>query len=241
MVIFFYIPESYIARVLTAACEENGNICTVFPDLNALCTAFTNMIEKPDLVVLDYRLFNHAVFNPYRYLQTFNHMTPLIFYNDPFPEPQRRARHWECTLQTLYFDSFKPESYRSVFSTIAQTVESEQLLPYIPLLQPARTVPSTPIVVPAAPESTIRKTPEQVKTTCKLHDTAYTLLQIFYTLRDKACSVSAFKHELEKTRRPLSIKTIYAHIARLRAQLTAHPELHMNIINTTDGYRLLCL
>lgn len=239
MLIFFFIPETYIAQVISCACEKMGNTCVTFYDLNELRKGIKKIPQSPDLIVCEYTAFNHVTFNVYMYMKKRKLNYPLIFYNDPFPEKNKRATYWESTMKTIHGEFFHADKYRTLLSLIEATVESERLMPFIPLLQTPLTTPkkqTKKIPFAILPKS---NNLEFLKLHLQLSGNMLKIFELLYENRNKHLGMTEIKSKLNKIKHPIETQTIYTLIMKLRKKINAQNTINADIINTPIGYRLL--
>lgn len=237
MIIFFFIPETYIAQIISCACEKMGNTCITFSDLDKFRQAVQSQV--PDLIVCEYTVFNHIIFNVYAYMKKRNLNCPLIFYNDPFPEKNKRAIYWESTMKTVYGDYFHAEKYRTLLSLIEATVESERVMPFIPLLQSPQKTPKPkthkiPFTILPKPSKL-----ESLKLQLQLSGNMSQIFEVLYENRNVHLGTTEIKRRLNKIKHPIETQTIYTLIMKLRKKINAQNTINADIIHTPIGYRLL--
>lgn len=237
MRIFLVIPHHFIAGVIAASCEHDGNTCIIISSLTDFFKMLKTVNEEADLIVFDYLIFNHDIFNIYRYLKKHNHRVPVIFYNDPFAESGTRHIYWEEMLYTFQADFFQAQRYRKIFKLIASTVESEYLRQYIPLLQQPHPEPTLQFEISKKPASL--KPHEYWGKYLQISGTLLMLFEVLYKNRNTTINAAAIRAKMTKSGMPIKTATIYALIKRLREKLTASEKIQADIITTIGGYRLL--
>ena len=101
-------------------------------------------ISKPgqvDFVIIDYRLYQLDVFNPYKEMQRQNNIVPIVFYNDPYPEPGSRAVYWK-TKNKRYFAPYIQESFLDSLYPLWKRFEtflnSEEINPHLEVIRQAQ-------------------------------------------------------------------------------------------------------
>lgn len=143
MRVFIYSRQHEIAQIICDHLISKGNLCFAFASPSELSMAVRNQKKLPDLLILDYTIYNHDIFNLYSYMDEVNLKFPVIFYNDPCLIRSNRADHWKAILeltQTKYLTK-DFSNYEPVLKALAELIDSEELFPYITLLQPAKPVP----------------------------------------------------------------------------------------------------
>lgn len=239
MNIFLFIPEDYIAQVISCACEKMGNTCVTFYDLDGLIKSIKKKSQAPDLIVCEYTAFNHVIFNVYMHMKKRNLNYPLIFYNDPFPQKNKRAVYWENTMKTVHGDFFHADKYRTLLALIEATVESDRLMPFIPLLQAPLTSPKKKSLKMSLNNPQKSNNLEFLKQHLNLSGNMSTLFEILYENRNKHLGMTEIKSKLNEIKHPMETQTIYTLIMKLRKRINAQNTVNADIINTPNGYRLL--
>lgn len=241
MTIFICIPQHYIAEAVASLCIRNEHSCAIFQTATDIHEAIKGMTKKPDLIILDYLLFDHNLFNAYDYMKSKKYFIPIIFYNDPFPDMGERAVFWECTLQLIYGKNFHAELYSAIFQKIETLVESDNLRHYIPLLQPPQ---NTPDIKGTDDESATKTSALEIsalQAKLSLNGTFFMLLSILYENKDSTISAHEISEKLTKKGCPVKKRTVYSLVMRLREKLNAQKDIDANIITVSGGYKLILL
>lgn len=232
MTIYFYTLQKNVCRKIAERLEEGGHICCIYTDMNDFYNALLNMKEFPDLLLIDYLTYDHNTFNIYRYMREVGCLIPLIFYNNPFPpNGNMRVKHWRM-LFNLYYSDIKTidiESYTSVFECVGHVIESEELKPYISLLQPPKPYPCE-VAAARTIDEDIRHLDEYLP--ASLHR----LLKILFEHRRETLSMSKLQQLLGTSKAGVARQTIYSDISRLRKHLRSHARIKIERVR--EGYRL---
>lgn len=242
MTIYFYTRQKKICRKIADILEEENNICCIYTDEGEFYTALSNMKKYPDLLLLDYLVFNHDVFNVYRYMQEIKCLIPLIFYNDPFPPQEIRVQYWIMILKLYYSDTdVNTDLYISTLNLVAEAVNSDNLRPYIALMRPPLSYPdhesSTAEFFPSVPPKIQDKTITFIRN--ELPDSLYSVFIILYKHRGKTISIIELQSLLRQKDREVKIDTIYSDISRLRSFFRIHSSVGIVILKAGKGYKLL--
>jgi DNA-binding response OmpR family regulator len=241
MTIYFYTRQKKICRKIADILEEKNNICCIYTDEKEFCTALSNMKKYPDLLLLDYLVFNHDIFNVYKYMQEIECQIPLVFYNDPFPPQKIRVQYWIMILKLYYSDAgVNTDLYISTLNIVAEAVCSDKLCPYITLMRPPLSYPDPedscveflPAVSPKIQDKTI------ISIRNELPDSLYSVFIVLYEQREKTISILELQLLLKQKDRDIKIDTVYSDISRLRAFFRTHNSAGIDILKTGKGYRL---
>lgn len=118
------MQDRSLYQKLSGSLQDKNHICCLFTSKNEFLSTLKIMKKKPDLLVLDYRTYNHDIFNIYNYLKEISCPVPLIFYNDPFPQnKEARILQWFLVNNLYYANSkIRLENYVSLFTLIANSL-----------------------------------------------------------------------------------------------------------------------
>ena len=202
------------------------------------------MKVPPDLLVLDYTLFNHDIFNIYEQMEDENTHIPAIFYNEPCTSKMKRSDFWEYIIQyeNCFNKDLKITEYKKIFKTIEGIVENPDLSPYIPLMQKAKPLPPQFAANIFYRDQVYNSTEHQLY---DLHSapgmtpSRFYLLQIFYTHIDSYLTLKDIQSEYEKDKREISTDSLKVQISRLRTIIKNADNCRLLILNDKNGYKLV--
>ncbi|HAH63641.1 MAG TPA: hypothetical protein DCL73_16270 [Treponema sp.] len=240
MTIYFYTRQRKVCRRIAYILEENNNVCCIYTEENEFYTAVMNMKKYPDLLLLDYLVYNHDAFNVYRFMNDIDCKIPLLFYNDPLPVPEARVRHWNMMLNLYYSDAdIDTARYTPTLQLLSDAVGSKELCPYISLLQPPLPYQECADAGNQLSRSGQVSQGERIllmknNLPCSL----YAVFRILYTHREKSVSITELQFLLHQKNIEVKINTIYSEISRLRTFLSTSADTGMDICRTSRGYRL---
>ena len=143
MKIYIYSPQKEISQIIADHLSDKGNLCFPFMMQEDISVSLQNLKKMPDLLILDYKSFNHDIFNIFDYLKKFNMKVPLVFYNDPCLLRSSRTQHWISIIETKFkpFEEEERKKYEKVLKDLEELIESDELRPYISLLQEPKEIP----------------------------------------------------------------------------------------------------
>lgn len=148
MTVYLFSQSYEIGQIINDHLISNKYSCFLFPQKEAITTEIKNRKTPPDLLILDYTMYNHDFFNIFKYLNQIKIELPVIFFNDPCITASTRTKHWLSQLKRLtykepgkQFTDEKLSEYEKLFSKIEEIVELEELAPYIELMQKTKPLP----------------------------------------------------------------------------------------------------
>ncbi|MCK9171366.1 MAG: hypothetical protein M0P01_13210 [Treponema sp.] len=240
MTIYFYTLQKKICRKIADILEENHNVCSIFTDENDFYAAVTNMKKYPELLLLDYLVFDHDTFNVYRYMNEINCKIPLLFYNDPPSAYLTRTQHWNMILNLYYADSgINIADYEPTLKTLSGIVNSKELGPYISLLQFPQPYPEDEKQDIFSPYITPFLLDEKFSLIHKhISSSLYSVFCILYMNRKKSVSIKEIQSLLHKKNIEVTVNTIYSDISRIRSLFRTSNMINMDIHKTKRGYCL---
>lgn len=134
MLIYFFSNQVDVCEKISQRLVIAGHQPVVLSNREVFFRMITSNIKLPDLFVMDFTLFMHHNINIFEYLKEINRVTPLIFYNDPYPKNEPRSIYWEYICKK-HFPNMDLEPLSKVLGIIETSIESPELKPYIPLIQ----------------------------------------------------------------------------------------------------------
>ncbi len=221
MKIFIYSPQREISQIISDHLNACGNCCLIFITATDLIEEISNRKKQPDLLILDYLSFNHDIYNIYDYLSSINLPLPVIFFNDPCLTRSTRTSHWISQLETIMSKAIKKDfyPYKPVFQALEELVESEELSPYIPLMQKAKPLPQSYI----KEEYTLQYLKEQsddcihtFKERNRLPENLFYLLQLLQKNKELPLGYSDIKELYKKDGKDITEKSIGVLMSKLR-------------------------
>lgn len=143
MKIFIFSLQREITQIISDHLTDKGHLCFPFLMQEDISVTLQNQKKLPDLLILDYMTFNHEIFNIFTYLKTLNLKVPVVFYNDPCLIRSTRSAHWMAIMESMQpiINEKDLSIYTDVLKDLEDLIESEELKPYITLLQPPKQIP----------------------------------------------------------------------------------------------------
>lgn len=239
MTVYIYSTQYEIGEIICDHLSSLKHLCFNFRTTSDLTIGLHNLKIYPDLLILDYLSFNHDLFNLYNHFYTENIKIPVMFYNDPFITATTRAKHWLSQIQLLqsYCKLSDIQSYKNIFAEIQKIIESEELRPYIKLMQ-------TPLPMP----SHLQKTPltlnniqelqndyiNDFKERAKLPNNLFYLLSLMQQNKEMSLTAEDIKKLYERDGKSITEKSIKVLISKLRTEIYKDKKCKF-ILSNKDG------
>lgn len=145
MKVFVYSLQREISQIISDHLSDSGHLCFSFDTMSDLSESLRSLNKMPDLLILDYLSFNHDIFNIHNYFYDAHIDVPVIFYNDPCLLRSTRASHWKAQLEITHtsYEEKDFSTYEPLFKALEELIESDELKPYISLLQSPKPLPTS--------------------------------------------------------------------------------------------------
>lgn len=241
MTIFFVSPEPEICHILSKQLSQHN--CFVFSSFTNLINMLSSLSTMPDLLVMDYLSFNHDLFDIYKEMNKNSAYIPLIFYNDPTLILPTRSLHWKHVIEYQkpdYVEFTVTEEYEKIFNKIEEIVESEELSPYIPLMQTWKRLPKEIKNYDDFTKMITSQDEEKLMYLRKhLSSAQYFLFNIFYNNINEYLSLEALLKEYSANDRQMTEKSLEVVISRLRKKLRELDKVGFIIESHNKNYILI--
>lgn len=242
MLIFFLTDQSEICHIISDRLAEHS--CHVFTDINKIYDAILNLHNPPDLLVVDYSMFNHEIFSISEYMDQVHYHIPIIYYNDPCLIAGNRPDHWKhlLFLQNDLLESKNQDEYYDVFVKITEVVEDPDISQYIPLMQKPKMLPEKFYVTKMYKDTVLKDAQRRLmefKTKTNMPDNLFFLMELLYIYLDKTVSAEELRDEYSQKIRPITIQSITVQLSKLKKILKDYPEANYTIIKRKTGYQLI--
>lgn len=252
MTLYLYSHNMELIQIIAEELRKHDHFCVCFKDLNSFLCAINEGNRAPDLAVLDYTVWNHQLFNFVSYQHFHNLFLPFIYFNDPCPMASF-PMHWEMILNALCAkfplkvpleqqDKFI-ENYTKVLSDLAEIINSDNLKPYIPLLQKPKKLPDD-LPLRNTFDFLGKLNPpafnlEEFKNKTKLPENLEFLLKIFLDKPGSALSSDHICNEYHKQSKQMTETSLGATISKLKKYLRLDENCPYIISSTNKVYTLL--
>jgi hypothetical protein len=237
MKVAFLTREPDVCELIASRLPAGDCTCTVSDNSLLFYDELIHKKMEVDLLVCDFKMFQHEVFNIFDFLKEKKMSIPLIFYNDPFPENEGRSLYWLAQNQEQ-FSRYDLDYLRPVLDRIAEIVEDPSIRPYVSLLQPPLPVtvdkmsdgnPDRIIVLPL------------IRRRNRMTPSLYNLFEFMYKNREDDISIDEIEKFLRRKKPGRGNRnSVYSYISRLRKCLEKDKLVKIDIIRTDTGcYRMI--
>lgn len=240
MKIVFLTKEPAVCKQIASRLPSSEYVYSISCDILLFYDKILRQHMQFDLIVCDFRLFNHDVFNIYEFLSEKKVPMPVIYYNDPYPEKKDRVLYWMSQNEEEYarydFDYLRP-----TFERLCDIIEDPSVHPYISLLQPP--LPVSAEDFPDGVEYRAIDLP-LLRRRNNLTPALFRLLECMYKRRNEELSVKEIERMMwgsSLLRRNRSRRSsVYSYISRLRKSLVNDKLVKIEIVRTAIGfYRMI--
>lgn len=134
MKIYFLTREPDVCQLLADKFQETQAEITIFPIATKLLKNIFEQGEQPDILFLDFLYYQAEFFNFYALLNSRKKMFPVVFYNHPFPIPEKRKQFWLYNLKkTGYFSDLSP--VEPLLEILQNALNDPNIFPYVSAIQ----------------------------------------------------------------------------------------------------------
>lgn len=241
MTIFLASYKPGICHILSK--KLSSHKCYIFSDLDILTQMLQNLTTPPDLLVMDFLCFNHDLFNIFDEMKRRFMYVPLIFYNDPTPTLPTRVMHWKYMInyQKPCTSEFEfTEELENILEQIQELVESEELSPYIPLMQQPKPLPKSFFENDDFKWMNNEHQEERISyIKSKLTQNQLFLFNIFYENTNTFLKKTQIIKEYKKRHKMMSKDSLIVVISRLKKKIIEVSDGKFTIEKCKNGYRLI--
>ena len=225
-VYIFSLPQDLqTGRSIKDRLELKGHEVKLFDSDSKFFCGLYEKTDLPDLIVYDYLLYNHHVFNIYNYLKGEDCFIPVIFFKDPTLHPEPTYLFWKSILEMVYTEeNFKWEDYEDIIKLISEETDKD----------------SNNLKA----EDNIKKSPEanENKTFLLLNELKGSPLLLFKKLRENLNTETPLielQKLISKNNEPCRETTIFCHISRIRKTMEKFNIKEYEIIKNQNGYKMI--
>lgn len=241
MTIIFVSPDPEITMILAHNFPQH--ICFTLSNVNTLTESLDNLSTMPDLLVMDYLTFNHDIYNVYKEMGRHGVYIPLIFYNDPTLTLPTRFLHWKNILEYEKppTSEFKiTEEYEEILLKIQELVESDELSPYIPLMQKPKPFPKD-IFEKNSIKKMIKRTTEEKLNFLEKHlsGNQFFLFNIIFNSKNDYSSLYEILCEYKNKSKVMTEKSLEVVISRLKTKLKQLENSGFYIQSQNKKYKII--
>lgn len=244
MTIFICSTQYDIGQIISDQLTSKENMCLLFKDTDKLSATIRTLKKFPDLLILDYTLYNHNIFNIYDYFESVNIKIPTIFYNDPIITKSSRTIHWTSQLQLLQpkLIQHKEDNYNKIFIKLEELIESEELCPYIKLMQKPLDLPDNLRKIPLTLENIKNQNFDYIydfKERSNLPNNLFYLLALLQKHRETSLSLKDIKDLYKNDNREISEQSLKVMLSELRSKIRDDRKCKFIIKNNNGVYSFI--
>lgn len=244
MIIYIYSTQPEIGQIIHDHLTSKGNLCFSFDNPDNIADTINKLKYYPDLLILDYTIYNHDLFNLRDFFNTKKIQIPVIFYNDPCLTKSSRPKHWKSQIELMQKLNTKKEIslYDSVFTNLAELIESKELSPYIKLMQNPLPIPSKLKKQNLSLENIKRKNNDNIndfKINVKLPNNLFYLLTLFQKNKNIQMSLNEIVELYKNDNKKITEESLKVLISKLRNEIKKDPSCKFIISNKRGLYSFL--
>lgn len=239
MIIFFITRQTNVCNLISNRLKNHS--CYIYSDIKILSQILKTGTFKPDLIIADYTLYNHDIFNVYDTLKKIRNPIPLIFYNDPCIIGNSKSFHWKYMINFIYPEERNnPDKFTQIFKELEQIVESQDLKPFMQLNPQPKDLTTHEYAKMLLDNTTDDDNIIQnINDKLKLNRTYYLILKILYETKNTQIKLSEIEKELEKNNIYINCNSLKVEISKLRKKLSDLSDFNVQIIGKKEGYQLI--
>lgn len=245
MRVYIFSPQVEIAELIADNLTDNENMCIPFPTFTQLYEEVKNAKKYPDLLILDYMMYNHEAFSITENLNQHNIYLPVVWYNDPCIQASSRVRHWKTMIKTLQCENEPNKDlshFDDLFLKLQNLVECDELRPYIALMQKPEPLPEKYIRKKITLDYIKKMNIDNIKEfqhRSKLSDSLYYLLTVFFRNKDAPLTKDLIIEEYKKDFKTIEKKSLNTMICNLRKAIRDDGHCNFYITGTKKFYTFI--
>ncbi|MBR5933203.1 MAG: hypothetical protein IK002_04365 [Treponema sp.] len=134
MTVYFLTRQPDVCQLIADRLQESDVEIKIYPVItNLLQTVFDFNLE-PDILFLDYMYYQNENFDPYLLLKKYNKIFPIVFYNHPYPLPDKRRLFWLYSLKrTGLFNNLS--RIEPILYSMEEALKDPRIFPYVSGIQ----------------------------------------------------------------------------------------------------------
>ncbi len=244
MRLYILSTQPEINTILHDHFTEKGYLCVTFKGLEEFFMSIEHNVSPPELIILDYVIFNHDIFNIYNYLERKKCIFPCIFYNDPCLTRANRLSHWKAQIELLQNKTDKIDIKRiePLLKDLQDIVENKILSPSIKLMQVPSPFPKE-LVNPKITLDYIQKVQddglEDFRTRNDLPNSLFYLLKLLHDNQQLRLTVEDIKKLYEADKKEISESSLYVMLSKLRGIVRDDKKSRFVIRKEGEYYRFI--
>lgn len=217
--------------------------CLIFDSLEKFYSVVRILKEKPELIVCDYMMFNHLLFNIYDFLNTHFQQTPLIFYNDPQPLFDDLVYNWKqiLTMTKKEYVKYDWDILIPIFEKIRDVIENPNISQYIYLMQKPESIPNSfsysSLFQPNNLKSLINTLNYEAKK-AKMPENLINLSILLLQNNDEGISTEELWKQYSKNYSEITYNSFKTKMSLLKNFLKEH-QLNFTIVKIDDKFKMI--
>lgn len=238
MKVFIFSKQREIAQVITDHLSDKGHLCFAFYRLENLREMIEKSESRPDLLILDYMTFNHAMFDIYHFFERRKYHIPIVYYNEPVPIMPTRTDHWlvQIEYKQNYYLKLDLETFRPILTDLEELIEAPEFKPYVSLLQEPKPLPKT-LIHDQLTLHYLRENENdciyEFKDKIKLSPSLFYLLEILQKNKSQPMSTKEILQVYKKDKKQMTEASLKVIMSRLRSKIRQNPDCGF-LINYSD-------
>ena len=236
MHVMFVTREPEVCQLIAARLSDAETKCTVYNDFLQFYLALQEETIQCDLLVLDFRQFQHMLCNVSDVFRRLKRPIPFIFYNDPYPDSSNRVMYWMQQNESLY-ENMEFHTFVPFFKTLNDIIEDPLVRPHISLLQPP-----VPVTFVAKNTSSSEIDLVQFRVRSKMPPSLFSLFEFFYQNMCKEVSVKDISRQIFGSgfRSDVKRNCVYSYVSRLKKYIKSDCQIHLDIIRSSqERYKMV--
>ena len=244
MRLYIFSTQAEINSIFHDHFSEKGYLCVTFNGFEEFFKSLQQSSAAPELIILDYLLYNHEIFNIYDYLKNKGCNYPCIFYNDPCLTRSSRLLHWQAQINILQNlnNSIDLKKLEPILSDLQTLVENKQIAPSIYLMQEPLPLPKE-FLNPKITLEYIKQFEEDgledFKIRNNLPESLFYLLKLMQQNEAIKLNIQDIQKLYKKDNKDISESSLYVMLSRLRNIIIADKNKKFIISKEGEYYNFI--
>lgn len=244
MKVFIFSKQREIAQVISDHLSDKGHLCFPFFKLEDLRSIIEKTDNRPDLLILDYMTFNHAMFDIYHFFERRKYHIPIVYYNEPCLIMPTRTEHWlvQIEYKQNYYIKMDLETLRPILTDLEELIEAPEFNPYVSLLQPPKPLPKS-LVRDQLTLNYLRENENdciyEFKNRIRLSPSLFYLLEILQKNKSEPLTLKEILSVYKKDNKQMTEASLKVIMSRLRSKIRQNPDCGFLINYSDNKYRFV--
>jgi len=134
MIIYFLTRQPDVCQLIADRLQETDVEIKIYPVITNLLQNVFDFNLVPDILFLDFMYYQNDSFDPYLLLKKYRKIFPIVFYNHPYPLPEKRKLFWLYNLKQtgLFSDLSRIEP---LLKSLEDALKDPAIFPYVSGIQ----------------------------------------------------------------------------------------------------------